>query len=56
MRRFARHVGLFAILAALAIAGAAPGSAQSNAFETFRNALVDYFARLNYVPVLVNRG
>jgi hypothetical protein len=56
MGRFARHVGLFTILAALAIAGAAPGSAQPNAFETFRNALVDYFARLNYVPVLVNRG
>jgi hypothetical protein len=56
----ARHSGrlakTFPILIAVAIWGSTPGLAQSNAFETFRNALVDYFARLNYVPVLVNRG
>jgi hypothetical protein len=56
MGKFAHHSGLFAILAALAIACAVPGSAQASAFESFRDALVDYFARLNYVPVLVNRG
>lgn len=47
---------MFAVLTAAAIYDAGPSVAQSNAFETFRNALVDYFARLNYVPVLVNRG
>jgi hypothetical protein len=36
--------------------GSAPSFAEPSPFETFRNALVDYFARLNYVPVLVNRG
>jgi hypothetical protein len=56
MGKFAHHSGLFAILAALTIAYAVPGSAQPSAFDSFRNALVDYFARLNYVPVLVNRG
>ena len=56
MVKFAHHSGLFAILAALTIACAVPGSAQPSAFDSFRNSLVDYFARLNYVPVLVNRG
>jgi hypothetical protein len=56
MGKFARHLGLFAILIALVTVSAAPGSAQPSAFESFRNALVDYFARMNYVPVLVNRG
>ena len=42
--------------AALAVSGAGPCSAQPNAFESFRNILVDYFASQNYVPVLVNRG
>jgi hypothetical protein len=41
---------------AAAILGSAPSSAEANSFETFRNALVDYFAKLDYVPVLVNRG
>src|SRR6516165_12013669 len=56
----ARHSGrftrTFAILTAATIWGSAPSFAEPNPFETFRNALVDYFARLNYVPVLVNRG
>ena len=56
MGKLARYSGLFAILAALQIACAAPGPAQPSALESFRSALVDYFARLNYVPVLVNRG
>jgi hypothetical protein len=47
---------MFAILAVATIWGATPSLAQPDPFETFRNALVDYFARLNYVPVLVNRG
>jgi hypothetical protein len=47
-------VRLFAILAAVVMAGSS--SAQPSAFESFRNALVDYFGQLNYVPVLVNRG
>jgi hypothetical protein len=53
LRRLART---FPIFIAAAIWGSAPSFAEPNAFETFRNALVDYFARLNYVPVLVNRG
>jgi hypothetical protein len=51
-----RLVSVFAILASLAASGAGQGSAQPNAFESFRGALVDYFAPQNYVPVLVNRG
>jgi hypothetical protein len=47
-------VKLFLILSWLLFAGS--GSAQPNAFESFRSVLVDYFARQNYVPVLVNRG
>jgi hypothetical protein len=31
-------------------------AAQPNAFESFRNALIDYFTPQNYVPVLINRG
>jgi hypothetical protein len=56
MWKFTHHVGLFAASTALAIAFAALGWAQQSALESFRNALVDYFAQLNYVPVLVNRG
>jgi len=60
MRSPARLVGpatrALALSAALVISGAGRGSAQPNAFESFRNALVDYFASQNYVPVLINRG
>jgi hypothetical protein len=60
MRSLARRVGpatrALALLAALAILSAGPGSAQPSAFERFRNTLVDYFASQNYVPVLLNRG
>jgi hypothetical protein len=31
-------------------------SAQQNEFERFRNVMIDYFKRQNYLPVLVNRG
>ena len=51
-----RLVGPFAILTAAMVCGTAPSLAEPSAFETFRNALVDYFAKLDYVPVLVNRG
>jgi hypothetical protein len=55
-----RHPGhlarTFATVIAAVTLGSAPSFAEPNPFETFRNALVDYFARLNYVPVLVNRG
>jgi hypothetical protein len=46
----------FAVFAALASWSPAPSFAEPTAFESFRNALVDYFASQNYVPVLVNRG
>jgi hypothetical protein len=46
----------FAILIAAVVCGTTPSLAEPNAFETFRNALADYFAKLDYVPVLVNRG
>jgi hypothetical protein len=55
-RDAARIAKVFAIFTAVASWGTAPSFAEPNAFESFRNALVDYFARLNYVPVLVNRG
>ena len=54
--KFSHHIGLFTILIVIAITFAGSSSAQPSAFESFRNALVDYFGRLNYVPVLVNRG
>ena len=56
VKKFAQFLGLFAILAGITIACAGSSSAQPSAFESFRNALVDYFGRLNYVPVLINRG
>jgi hypothetical protein len=57
MRTFVRCAGAFAaLLGTLLIAWAIPASAQPNAFESFRNALVDYFTPQNFVPVLVNRG
>jgi hypothetical protein len=61
MRKLARLAGattrvLATLAAALTVSGAGPCSAQPNAFESFRNALVDYFAPQNYVPVLINRG
>ncbi len=56
MKKFAQYVGLFAILAVIATACAGSSSAQPSALESFRHALVDYFGRLNYVPVLINRG
>jgi hypothetical protein len=34
----------------------APSLGQPNEVARFRNALIDYFLPLNYVPVLVNRG
>jgi hypothetical protein len=56
IRQAGRYAKVFAILTALAISDAGRGLAQPNAFDSFRNALVDYFTPLNYVPVLVNRG
>jgi hypothetical protein len=34
----------------------AQGWAQQDEFGRFRNALIDYFKRQNYLPVIVNRG
>jgi hypothetical protein len=57
MRTFASCLSAVAIiLFTLVIECAVAASAQPNAFESFRNALVDYFTPQNYVPVLVNRG
>jgi hypothetical protein len=56
MKKCAHYLALFVFLTVVTIACASPGSAQPSAVESFRNALVDYFAQLNYVPVLVNRG
>ena len=49
---------LFAFAGAVSIlAGTvSPARSQVNAFESFRNALIDYFGTLNFVPVLVDRG
>jgi hypothetical protein len=55
-RHAGRLVSVFAISAGLTVFGAGLSSAQPSAFESFRNALVDYFSPQNYVPVLVNRG
>jgi len=46
-----------AVLAAALVAGAGgPAAPQEDALASFRNALIDYFAALNFVPVLVDRG
>ena len=56
MRTLVRHFGAFALLLVTLVEGAGSAPAQPNAFESFRNALIDYFTPQNYVPVLVNRG
>ena len=47
---------MLAVLAVLVTYSPSQSSAQQNEFERFRNALIDYFKRQNYLPVLVNRG
>jgi hypothetical protein len=47
---------MLAVLAVLVMYSPSQSSAQQNEFERFRNALIDYFKRQNYLPVLVNRG
>jgi len=47
---------MLAALAVLVTYSPSQSSAQQNEFERFRNALIDYFKRQNYLPVLVNRG
>ena len=54
---FSRRSAVVALGAVLMLVGGADRAAsQVNAFESFRNALIDYFAALNFVPVLVGRG
>jgi hypothetical protein len=58
MHRYAgivRQVQAVCVFAALA-STALPALAQENGVDGFRNALINYFLPLNYVPVLVNRG
>jgi hypothetical protein len=45
-----------AVSAALVTCSPGPASAQQDEFGRFRNALIDYFKRQNYLPVIVNRG
>ena len=47
---------MLAALAVLVTYSPSQSSAQQNEFERFRNVLIDYFKRQNYLPVLVNRG
>src|ERR1700737_1981973 len=44
------------IIAALLTALVTSAYADTSAVESFRNALIDYFARYNFVPVLLDRG
>ena len=54
---FSRRSAVVALGAVLMLVGGADRAAsQVNAFESFRNAMIDYFAALNFVPVLVDRG
>jgi len=57
MRKLPRRTGVFATaLIGLVIECRASAAAPRSAFDSFRDALVDYFTPQNYVPVLVNRG
>jgi hypothetical protein len=56
MRKSAHYFALFVCQTVVAIACSSPCWAQPSAVESFRNALIDYFAQLNFVPVLINRG
>jgi len=47
---------ILAVFAVLVTYSPSQSSAQQNEFERFRNALIDYFKRQSYLPVLVNRG
>jgi hypothetical protein len=47
---------IFGVLVALMIGSPGQAWGQQAEFDRFRNALVDYFRQLNYVPVLINRG
>ena len=50
--RSARTLAVFAVL----VGNPSPSWAQQDEFGRFRNALIDYFKRQNYIPVIVNRG
>ena len=57
MRKLTCSAGALAtIVVVIIIECAVSRSAQLGAFESFRNALIDYFTPQNYIPVLVNRG
>ena len=59
-RKLVRYVNpratMLAVLAALVTCSPGQSSAQQHEFVRFRNALIDYFKRQNYLPVIVNRG
>ena len=52
----ARAARLVAVGLALAAGCPQAGVAQQYEFDRFRNALIDYFKRQSYFPVLVNKG
>src|SRR5689334_5082370 len=52
-RHILRWLAPMLAVAALLAGSSRPASSQEDALESFRNALIDYFAVMNFVPVLV---